>query len=80
VWLEALGQLKNPMMSLGIEPMTFQLVAQCLNQLRYYVPPPLGCVLLCIIEACLMYVCFLCFVCVLPLTKDMDLGEKIEIT
>jgi hypothetical protein len=41
---------------------------------------PLGCVLLCIIEACFMYVCFLCFVCLLALAKDMDRGEKIEIT
>jgi hypothetical protein len=35
VGLEGLGQLKNPMTSSGIEPMTFLLVAQCLNQLRY---------------------------------------------
>jgi hypothetical protein len=35
VRLEGLGQLKHPMTSLGIEPMTFQLVAQCLNQLHY---------------------------------------------
>jgi hypothetical protein len=33
--LEGLGQLKNQMPSLGIEPATFQLVAQCLNQPRY---------------------------------------------
>jgi hypothetical protein len=26
VWLEAVGQLKNPMTSSGIEPMDFQLV------------------------------------------------------
>jgi hypothetical protein len=38
VRLEGLGQLKNPMTSLEIEPMTFRLVAQCLNQLRYRVP------------------------------------------
>jgi hypothetical protein len=35
-WKE-LGQLKNPMTSLGIESATFWLVAQCLNQLRYHV-------------------------------------------
>jgi hypothetical protein len=37
MWLEGLGQLKNPMTSPGIEPATFWLVAQCLNQLRYRV-------------------------------------------
>jgi hypothetical protein len=31
VRLEEFGQLKNPMTSLGIKPVTFQLVAQCLN-------------------------------------------------
>jgi hypothetical protein len=36
VRLEGLGQLKNPMISSGIEPATFELVA-CLNQLRYRV-------------------------------------------
>jgi hypothetical protein len=39
VWLERLGQLKNPMTSSGCEPTTFCLVAQCLNQLCYSVPP-----------------------------------------
>jgi hypothetical protein len=39
VRLEGLGQLKNPMTSLGFEPATFRLVALCLNQLRYRVPP-----------------------------------------
>jgi hypothetical protein len=38
VLLEGSGQLKNPMTSLGIEPATFRLVAECLNQLRYRVP------------------------------------------
>jgi hypothetical protein len=38
VRLEGLGQLKNPMTSSGIEPATFWLVAECLNQLRYRVP------------------------------------------
>jgi hypothetical protein len=38
VRLEGLGQLKNPVTSLGIDPVTFRLVAQCLNQLRYRVP------------------------------------------
>jgi hypothetical protein len=28
VWLEGLGQLKNPVTSLGIKPMTFWLVAK----------------------------------------------------
>jgi hypothetical protein len=35
VRLEGLGQLKNPMTSSRIEPATFRLVAECLNQLRY---------------------------------------------
>jgi hypothetical protein len=38
VWLERLGQLKNPMTSSGTEPATFRLVPQCLNKLRYPVP------------------------------------------
>jgi hypothetical protein len=37
VWLEGLGQLKNPMTSSGRESMTFRLLAECLNQLRYHV-------------------------------------------
>jgi hypothetical protein len=37
VRLEGLDQLKNPINSSGIEPATFRLVAQCLNQLRYLV-------------------------------------------
>jgi hypothetical protein len=36
--MEGLGQLKNPLTSFGIEPATFKFVAQCLNQLGYYVP------------------------------------------
>jgi hypothetical protein len=36
--LEVLGQLKNPMIPLGIEPATFRLVARYLNQLPYRVP------------------------------------------
>jgi hypothetical protein len=35
--LERLGELKNPMTSSGIEPASFRLVVQCLNQLRYHV-------------------------------------------
>jgi hypothetical protein len=38
VRLEELGQLKNPTTSFGIEPTTLQLVALCLNQLRYRMP------------------------------------------
>jgi hypothetical protein len=34
---EGLDQLKNPLTSSRIEPATFQLVAHCLNQLRYRV-------------------------------------------
>jgi hypothetical protein len=37
VRLEGLGQLKKS--NDGIEPATFRLVAWCLNQLRYRVPP-----------------------------------------
>jgi hypothetical protein len=37
--LEGLGELKNPMSASGIEPAACRLVAYCLNQLRYSVPP-----------------------------------------
>jgi hypothetical protein len=33
-----LGQLKDPITSLGSKPMPFQLVAQCLNRLHYHKP------------------------------------------
>ena len=38
-WLEGLCQHKIPMIPSGIEPVNFQLVVQCLNQLRQHVPP-----------------------------------------
>jgi hypothetical protein len=38
VRLEGLSKLRNPVTSSGIEPATFQIVAQCLNQLRYRAP------------------------------------------
>jgi hypothetical protein len=41
MWLEGLGQLKNPMISSGIDPATFKPVALCLNQLSYHMSPEL---------------------------------------
>jgi hypothetical protein len=43
VRLEELGKLKTNPPHPGLEPATFQLVAQCLNQLRYRVHPNLTC-------------------------------------
>jgi hypothetical protein len=42
VRLEGLGKLENPVTSLRIEPATFRLVAECLNQLRYRLPRFIG--------------------------------------
>jgi hypothetical protein len=39
VRLEDIGQLRNSMKTLGMEPATFRLAAQCFNQLRYIMPP-----------------------------------------
>jgi hypothetical protein len=50
VRLEGLGQLENPMTSSGIEPQTFRLVAQCLNQPRYACPHVLLVRALCWVE------------------------------
>lgn len=38
VQLKGLSQLRNSVTSMGIKPMTFQLIAQCLDQLHYHVP------------------------------------------
>jgi hypothetical protein len=36
--VEGVSQLKNPVASSGVEPVTFWLVAWCLNQLHYCMP------------------------------------------
>jgi hypothetical protein len=40
--LEGIGLLKNAITSSELEPATFRLVAQYLNQLRYRVPPDIN--------------------------------------
>jgi hypothetical protein len=44
VWLEELGQLKNPMTSSGIEPVTCRLVLWCLKHVSKDVPSVNGCI------------------------------------